>query len=392
MQRMTDEERRSRLVRRHLLAPDARAGSLVDAARALVAIHSSDPVSVFLGARARMCDPRPSALERELYEDRTVIRMLGMRRTLFVVPRELASVVQMACTRTVAARERARLLGYLEQVDTGEDAAAWLAEIEGETHRALVARGEASTTDLYADVPRLGVQMLLAAGRRYQAQIRLGTRVLPLLAAQGLAVRGRPRGTWISSQYRWHPIERWLPDGMAALAPQEAVAELVRRWLGSFGPGTMGDLRWWTGLTVAAVKRALADVGAVEVGLEGGSTGFVLADDLEPEPESAPAAVLLPALDSTVMGWTERSWFLGPHVPRLFDTNGNGGPTVWWRGRVVGGWAQRRDGEIAVRLLEDVGREGEEAVGEEAGQLRRWLGGIRFTPRFRTPLERELAS
>jgi hypothetical protein len=99
---------------------------------------------------------------------------------------------------------------------------------------------------------------------------------------------------------------------------------------------------------------------------------------------------LLPALDPTVMGWSGRSWFLGEHGPRLFDRSGNVGPTVWWDGRIVGGWAQRADGEIAYRLLEDVGADAAAAVRAEAERLRSWLGKVRVTPRFRTPLEREL--
>jgi hypothetical protein len=100
---------------------------------------------------------------------------------------------------------------------------------------------------------------------------------------------------------------------------------------------------------------------------------------------------LLPALDPTVMGWSERAWYLGDHRAALFDRSGNAGPTVWCDGRVVGGWAQRRDGEIVFRLLEDVGADAAESVENGAARLQVWLGSARFTPRFRTPLERELA-
>jgi hypothetical protein len=92
------------------------------------------------------------------------------------------------------------------------------------------------------------------------------------------------------------------------------------------------------------------------------------------------------------MGWSGRGWYLGEHGRTLFDRNGNAGPTVWWDGRIVGGWAQRRDGEVAVRLLEDVGAEGVAAVAAAAGRLQAWLGTVRVTPRFRTPLERELSA
>jgi hypothetical protein len=52
----------------------------------------------------------------------------------------------------------------------------------------------------------------------------------------------------------------------------------------------------------------------------------------------------------------------------------------------------RRDGEIAYRLLEDVGADAAAAVHGAAARLGAWLGDTRVTPRFRTPLERELSA
>ena len=139
---------------------------------------------------------------------------------------------------------------------------------------------------------------------------------------------------------------------------REGYAELVRRWLTTFGPGTEADLVWWLGSTKTAVRAALADVGAVEVALDGGGTGWVLPDDPlldEAEPPVEPWAALLPVLDPTVMGWKERDFYLGPHGPMLFDTNGNAGTTAWWDGRIVGCWVQDPDGVVVLNLLEDVG-------------------------------------
>jgi hypothetical protein len=99
---------------------------------------------------------------------------------------------------------------------------------------------------------------------------------------------------------------------------------------------------------------------------------------------------LLPALDPTTMGWQGRAWYLGPHGPLLFDRNGNAGPTVWVDGRVVGGWAQRSNGEVIHRLLEDVGADAAGAVDDAAAALTAWLGDVRIKPRFPTPLAREL--
>ena len=92
------------------------------------------------------------------------------------------------------------------------------------------------------------------------------------------------------------------------------------------------------------------------------------------------------------MGWKERGFYLGAHERTLFDSAGNAGPTVWWDGRVVGGWSQRRDGEIVFRLLEDVGAEAVAAVEAEAGRTKAWIGDARFSPTFLPPFQRGLVA
>jgi Winged helix DNA-binding domain len=91
------------------------------------------------------------------------------------------------------------------------------------------------------------------------------------------------------------------------------------------------------------------------------------------------------------MGWKQRDFHLDPaHGPLLFDRNGNGGPTIWVDGRIVGGWVQRADGTIALRVLEDIGAERLAEVERAAHELERLLGEVRFTTRFPAPLQAEL--
>ena len=386
------------MARRHHLAADCRADDVLEIVRDLVALHSTDPATVFLSVLARSDAADVAAVERALYDDRTVLRMLGMRRTMWVVPVELAAVVHGACTRTIAVRERQRLVGYLAEAGVTDEGDAWLTEVEEATMEALVARGEpTATAELSKDVAGLRERLHLGVGTRWEAVQGASGRVLLVMGASGRVVRGRPRGSWISSQYRWAPIASWLPGGMdrglTLLPAGVAQVELVWKWLASFGPGTVADLAWWTGLTMAEVRRAVAELPTVEVDLggPGAAAGLVLADDLEPVEAPPPSVTLLPALDPTVMGWKERSWYLGGHGPALFDRSGNAGPTVWWDGRIVGGWAHRRSGEVVFRLLEDVGTGVTALVEAEAARLQSAIGAVRITPRFRTPLERELS-
>lgn len=384
-------QRRARLARRHHLAAEARAQGTAEAAGAVLGLHATDPASVFISAMARIQRPGVAAVERALYDERSVVRMLGMRRTVFVFPLDLAPVVQIACARTIASRERSRTESLIEKGGIASDGASWLRAVEAATMESLTARGQATSRELTIDVPGLGERLTFVDGRGVAARQGLSWRVLFLLAADGKAVRGRPLGSWTSTQYRWSPATAWFPDGLAEPAPGAAREELVRRWLRAFGPAPLADLKWWTGWTLGELRPALAAAGAVEVDLPGG-TGLALSDDLEPVAEPDPWVALLPALDPSVMGWNERAWYLGSHGRVLFDRSGNAGPTVWADGHVVGGWAQRGDGEIVLRLLEDVGAEARAAIEAEAAALAERIGGTRFIPRFRTPLERELCS
>ena len=392
MRTISDDERRARLALRHFLAPAARAADVAHVAGALGGLHATDPATVFLAARARLAQSSVGTIEAALYEQRALVRLLGMRRTMFVVPAELVAVVQASSTRALVPGERRRFAALLEDSAVAADGDRWMRETEDAVEAALRARGEATAQELAEDVPALREKIRFAPDKPYGGAQGVATRVLFLLAAEGRIARGRPLGSWTSTLYRWAPLDRWLPHPLAELDTDEAATELARRWLGAFGPATAADLKWWTGWTTSLVKRALARLDVAEVALAGGATAIVLADDSEPVSAPAPWVALLPALDPAPMGWQERSWYLGAHRAACFDRSGNIGPTVWCDGRIVGGWAQRKgSGEIVVRLLEDIGAEAERAVAQEARRVREWIGDARVTPRFRTPLERELS-
>ncbi|MEU5002417.1 winged helix DNA-binding domain-containing protein [Streptomyces sp. NPDC021622] len=384
--RITAGERRARLVRRQLLDPAVRAGRVREVARSVLALHATDAATVHLSVAARLADPRPEAVERELYERESLLRMTAMRCTLFVTPTGLAPVLLAASGRPNAAVRRKQLLRQLELSGIGDE--RWLAKVSRAALSVLAERGEATTGELAAEVGGLERQIVVAPGKRYESRRSVAADLLFVLAADGHVVRGTRRGGWTSNQHAW-TLAPELPE----LTPATARAELVRLWLGAFGPGTVADLKWWTGWTLTDTRKALAASGAVDVDLDEGM-GYALAEDLEePVDGAGPSAVLLPALDPTPMGWRDRGFYLDPaHVPALFDRMGNIGPTVWWDGRIVGGWAQRKDGTLNWRLLDDPGRQARAAIEAEAQRTASFLGDRRFTPAYRTPLERDLAS
>jgi DNA glycosylase AlkZ-like len=388
VRRIDVEQRRARLAVRHHLTPGARTDDVVAIADDVVVLHSSDPVTVYLSVLARMRHPALAPVEDALYEKRTLVRHHAMRRTLWVGGHEVIRIAHAAATVDLHRVQRRNLVTALAAGGV-DDPDAWIAA--GRTAVLdLLAEGPTTAREVGKRLPELALPIPIGTGR-LATTAAAHTRLLLVLGFAGDVVRVRPTGTWINGQYRWAAADAWVPGGIDVdLDRRAAAAGLARRWLRAFGPGTRADLQWWAGWTAATTTRALADVDAVEVELDG-APGLVLPDDLDPIQPAEPWVALLPGLDPTTMGWKDRSWYLDPALAAaVFDRNGNGGPTVWVDGRIVGGWVQRRDGTVAVRLLADIGSAQRAAIDEAAAAWEALLGDVRFSVRFPAPLQAEL--
>lgn len=387
---ITSEQRRTRLARRHRLVAEDRAKNLGDLTSSLVGLHATDPATIYLTAWARIDGFGTDDLDTAFYRDRSLIKHMAMRRTLFVFDRDTLADAQSGASDRVAAAESRRLISDVAKAGLYDDPQRWLAQAKQATLEALADGREATSTQLRADVPLLQGATVYGVGKSWGGDVPVGPRVLTILSAEGKIVRASNRGDWAASRPYWASMQSWLgkplqpnPDGHTAM---------VERWLRSFGPGTVNDLKWWLGSTISAVKKSLAELAVTEVDCDFAS-GYLMTDDGEPDDPVEPWTALLPALDPTIMGWTDRDFYLdSEHRKQLFDSNGNAGPTAWADGRVVGGWWQSDDGVVQLQLLDDIGREHTAALRARAEELSAWLAGRRVLPRFPSPLAKSVSA
>lgn len=396
---ITDAQRRARLMRRAHLDASSRAADAVEAAATMVGLHATTPSTVHLAAWARVGPGfTRDSVDTALYEDRTLVKHLAMRRTLFVFPRDVLAESIGALGPRISASERTNMLRDLRRSPDFDDPEGWI-ETARQAVLAELAGGESLTsTELRERLPALDGYISHGAGTSWAGRAPMGPRVLNMLDAEGAIVRGPNRLGWHLSRPAWTSMPLWLGETLPSMSVHDGHCALIRRWLRTYGPGTETDLVWWLGSTKTAVRAALAELGTVRVDLERGGVGHVLPDDLPDgtgidgggdEPVE-PQAVLLPELDPTTMGYKERGFYLGNHTAQVFDSVGNGGQTAWWDGRIVGGWYRRPDSSIDIIPLEPLSRDARRALDARADELAAWLGDEPLKTGYAAPYARAL--
>lgn len=382
---ISDDQRRIRLSRRHALHPLHRAADVEEATERMTVLHATEAASVYLSLQARIDGLTIAHVGEALYERRSVVKQLAMRRTLFVFPRELLPAALGSSSARVAETEARRLIKDLEAAQVTSDGRAWLESAIDKVIAEVADGTAADVTTLRRRIPDLDAVVTFGGGKWAQ-DAPVAPRVVTTAGARGAIVRGPNAAHWRLSRPQWTAMSQWLGVDAEPTSEADGYAELVRRWLFTFGPGTETDIVWWLGSTKAAVRKALADVQAVEVLLDSGDTGYVLPDDVDPVEPVSDWACLLPALDPTAMGWKQRDFYFAPDdVPYLMDRAGNIGTTAWWNGRIVGCWVQDDEGRVQILLRDEQPEAALNALQLQAERLTTWLEGTVVSTIYRSP-------
>ena len=325
----------ARVMARHHLAERARDGDVVTVVRDLVGLHATSATTPYLSLLARMDDFAKEHLERELYEKRTLVKVRCMRTTVFVLPSEWLGLA-FAATHGNSERMSQRYLQAYSEL------AADYARL---TEAVLEVVGDGSKT--VAEIrATLGVEGNLSS-------------VVNLMCDQWLLVRDRPAHGWRDSAHRYGRLERVYPGVDLQMDEASATAEIVRRYLHAYGPVSETDVTWWTGLTKARVRAAIAllrpEIAILDEGLmlaEDAAAARELAGEPPADRRARSVVALLPQLDPFVMGYKDRSRFLAAvDEPFVFDRSGNASSTILVHGRICGVWDAPRGKTPEVRLF-----------------------------------------
>jgi hypothetical protein len=299
----------------------------IDAIEHLVGMQAQAPLAPYVGLWSRLGSFRHTELA-DLITGRQAVRIHLMRTTVHLV----------------SARDAVTLGPLLRPVHerafaTGSPFGPRLAGLD---LTELVAEGQR----LLGEQPRTRTELGRALAGRWPRHepLDLAYAVSYLLAV----VQIPPRGVWGQPQgnARWAPAEMWLGR---PFDPRPRIEQMIRRYLGAFGPATVNDIQTWSGLTRLREITSVMEPRLRLARDESGAELLDLPDAPRPDPDTPAPVRFLPEYDNLLLSYAERGRVIpgGRPVP-LPPGNGGRTGTVLVDGRWNGIWAISRSRDTAV--------------------------------------------
>ncbi len=317
-------------------------GGIDETARRLGGVQAQVLSYAELALAARVDGLRVEEVREALWTRRTLVKTWAMRGTLHLLPADdLALWAGALRTRSYLWRSAAwtKYFGVsVEEVETLVAAIASSLDGEGETREEL--------GDAVAELAGEPARELMASG--------WGTLLKPV-AMEGGLVFGPNRGRNVTfvNPHKWIGPYEPLPS-------DQAMSEVVRRWLRMYGPGSKEDLARWWGISPGRARKPLEVLGdeLVEVSVEG-RKAFALAEDARSlrTAKADGRARLLGGFDPYVVGFFPRDGLVEAEFKsRVSRTAGWISPVVLVAGKPVGVWSHElRKGTMAI-TIEPFGR------------------------------------
>lgn len=358
---------------RHRLHARAPAGAALEVASALCGLQAQVLSCAELMLWARVESLPPGFVGKALWEERSLLKTWAMRGTLHLLPSKEYGLWQAALS-TYRHYLRPAWLRYFKitaaELERLMDAVGAALDARPHTREELAAAVEATTSKKVARPVRDS----------------WGSALKPA-SFRGKLCFGPSRGqnvTFINPR-------DWLGGVKAAMAPEAALSEVLRRFFSTHGPATVVELSRWWGFLGADGKRALEplrdELCEVEVD---GEAAYALEKDRGEVRNAAPVpgVRLIPGFDQyTLVASVGAARFLphARHRRQVFRNQGWISAVVLVDGRMAGVWKHERKGKslrVEVEPFGTLPARARRAAGEEAERLAKFLGAPELEVRW----------
>ena len=316
-------------------------------------LQAQEPASPFVGLWSRLARFEAAVLDRAIH-DRRLVKAGLLRGTLHLVSAEDYLRLQPAIRvtlRGLAARDQYRN-AEVSDIDSLIDAAM-----------------------AYATEPRDNAAMHDHLEALAAAQGRTSTDVWWRVRREGAFIRAPSSRPWsFDRRPTYVAAGAWL-GGHAFADEATSLEHLVCRYLGAFGPASIGDLRGWSHVATARLRPVIARLAdVIELHDDTGRTLLDLAGAPRPLADIVAPPRFLPMWDSALLGHEDRSRILPDAFRKaVISRNGDVLPTFLVNGRVAGLWWVEPDGQgtrIALEPFVPLSKAVRTALDDESERLR----------------------
>ncbi len=342
------------------LTERSKVDDIVRIVRDIGGLHATSPTAPYLSLLSRARNFRREQLDDELYVKRNLGKIRYVRKTVYILPKEMIPVAFAAMKKIVEpmSRQYCKYLGVTEN-EYRETSKRIIGILKG---RGLTAK-------------------------EIKKELGLTKNIFPivnLMCDRGLLIRSAPKKGWKSNMHTYCLFNDFFPDiNLRAVDGAKARELLVKQYLYSFGPVTENDAAWWTGFTRGEIRRILkvlqASITPIEIANIGRRYQMISLEEKNLRSIKHIKKHLvnfLPALDPYIMGYRDRDRYLDrENYSFVYDRSGNAASTIMLDGRITGVWdfVKGQASLIKIFLFKDVEAEVMRAIHFEAKKTGKFI-------------------
>ncbi|MFX1479211.1 MAG: winged helix DNA-binding domain-containing protein [Promethearchaeota archaeon] len=352
----------SYLLEKHYLKEQNKSNNILQIVKDICGLHATGTLEPYLTLFTRMKDFKKEDLDNELYKKKSLGRIRGMRKTLFILTKEMIPIVHSMIKHQTVKRDNK----YLELRDISRDQYNELAQ----KIINLLAKKEMSTSEIKASID---TEKDLNA-------------VISIMLDEMFIIRGKPISSWRDRRVFYAPFSQYFPDiELDKIDESKATRMLIDKYIKSYGPVTEMDIAWWLGLTIGKIRTSLKPltdkITIINIGDLGHEYLMYKSDmKLLQEIEISPRYIvnLLPKFDPYLMGYKDRERYINyDYYNYIFDRSGNATSTILFDGYVIGVWdvMEKPKPSIKIHLFVEMGSNVLSMIESECKKMGKFITG-----------------
>lgn len=323
------------ILKKQHLTEDSKIDDIIQITDDICGLHSTTLTTSYLSLFTRTKNFKKTDLERELYTNRTLGRIRGMRKTLFIQTKSMIPIIYSATFNMVEK--------YFEKyMEFHNISLKEYQKISKEIMNTLKGK------ELSASEIRKGLNSKLNIPA-----------IIQLMCDYGLLIRSKPIKDWKDRRNNYALFSDYFPNlDLKEIKEKKAIKELIYKYVEAYGPVTELDISWWTGLTKTKIRNALegieSQLNRVKISNLNGIY-IIFKENINQLRKSVnsgePSLLMLPELDPYPMGYKERDRYIDiNNYNKIFDRSGNVTSTILVDGIVIGVWDVEEKPEKVIKF------------------------------------------